>query len=147
MAVSVEHGLGEEDEDEGPDELDGLEDDTIEDGEEPPAYTAGLGTAGYGAAQAWDMQQPWDFGSVGRDPVARGSDDEAGDAASDTAANGSNAGDALSERMMEDFGDEIGLRPGNVSPAPSEEMPDLVGEMDPPVAEVRLGESEEERLE
>ncbi|KAJ9639520.1 hypothetical protein H2199_006555 [Coniosporium tulheliwenetii] len=112
-------GLGEVD------ELDGLEDDTIED-EEPPAYTPGLGgLVGHASARDW-IRPEWSFAA------ARGSDGEAfeDDAASDTAANGSNVGDALSDRMMEDFGDDgFGARPVNVSPAPSDEMPDLVGEM------------------
>lgn len=125
------------------DELDGLEDDTIED-EEPPAYSAGLGGL-MGRASGQDWTQPgwnWD-GTMNRHAAgaALGSDDEPGDAASDTAANGSNAGDSLGDRMLEDFGDEMGPRPGNVSPMSTEEMPDLVGEVgDPPVAEVRLEE-------
>ena len=92
----------------------------------PPAYhDADEGFHdGYGAPSLTELYAPlnryddaaWSFDAIGQSRNAQDSDDAASDAASDAPNLGSMGADDLDDRMLEDFGDDMGTRPGVSTP-------------------------------
>lgn len=80
----------------------------------------------YGGGVGHD-EPVWSFSGIGGQGAGRGLGDDSDDGASDRPFQGSGGGEALSDRLMQDFGDEDGL-PG--SPVEMEEVHEIrvVGE-------------------
>jgi ubiquitin carboxyl-terminal hydrolase 4/11/15 len=131
--------------------------------QEPPPYDEGYADdedANFDLSNIGDIYAPlhnqadpvWDFSNIRKESAT---DDVFDDTASNAPELGSNGPDDLQSRMLEDFGDDLGTRPGMTTPEEDDDMPILVGdeaarvpipadyEDDSPVAELVLDDDQE----
>ncbi|KAF2205264.1 cysteine proteinase [Delitschia confertaspora ATCC 74209] len=116
----------------------------------PPPYDEGYADDEveemYQDTPAYSGENPvWDFSNIGAEGTKSDDDEVWDDAASNAVDMGSRGGDDLQSRMIEDFGDDLEMRPGMSTPQ-DEDMPMLVEDVgdeeeDGPVAEIRIPET------